>query len=240
MDSSILFYIIAFFAEIIGTVVGFGSSTTALPLSLFLYDFDTALVLVAILHVLGNGMRLVFFKDGVDWNLLARFGIPSVIFTVIGALLIPHVPQDILKGVLGIFIVVNILLLWTKHLILKPSRATTLIGGSLSGLFAGLIGMGGAMKGVFLENFHLTKEKYIATAAAIGVVVDLIRIPIYLDQGLLRPEYYSMIPPLIIIAIVGTYIGSLIVRHTKTKAFHFIVQIALLLVGLKFIADFVL
>ncbi|HEX9822669.1 MAG TPA: hypothetical protein VGD07_23975 [Methylomirabilota bacterium] len=51
------FLLIALVAEIIGTMAGFGSSTVALPLSLFLFDFPTALVLVAFLHISGNIAR---------------------------------------------------------------------------------------------------------------------------------------------------------------------------------------
>jgi len=50
----LLFLPIAFVSEIIGTIAGFGSSTIALPLSLFIFDFHTALALVAFLHIFGN------------------------------------------------------------------------------------------------------------------------------------------------------------------------------------------
>lgn len=37
-----LFFLTAFFAEIIGTIVGFGSSTILLPLAVLFFDFNTA------------------------------------------------------------------------------------------------------------------------------------------------------------------------------------------------------
>src|SRR3990167_1421176 len=98
-----IFLSIAFFAEVIGTIAGFGSSTIALPLALFLFDFQTALVLVAFLHIFGNIGRISFFRHGLDTNLLLKFGVPSVILTVIGALLVQSIPQNVLKMILGIF-----------------------------------------------------------------------------------------------------------------------------------------
>jgi len=84
----ILFFITAFLAEVIGTTAGFGSSTVFLPFALLFYDFKTALVLVALLHIFGNLGRISFFRHGLDKRLLLIFGIPSVLFTLIGALLV--------------------------------------------------------------------------------------------------------------------------------------------------------
>src|SRR3989338_6265845 len=92
-----LFFLIAFVSEVIGTVAGFGSSTIALPLSMLFLDFKTALVLVAFLHIFGNIGRISFFRFGVDKKILLKFGAASVLFTVIGALLVSYTPQNTLK-----------------------------------------------------------------------------------------------------------------------------------------------
>ncbi len=91
----ILFFIAAFFAEVAGTIAGFGSSTIALPLALFFFDFRTALVLVAFLHIFGNLGRVSFFKTGFDKQLLIKFGLPSVILTFTGAMLVSYIPLGI-------------------------------------------------------------------------------------------------------------------------------------------------
>ncbi len=50
----VLFFVLALFAEITGTMAGFGSSTIFLPIALFFFDFKTALILVAIFHARGT------------------------------------------------------------------------------------------------------------------------------------------------------------------------------------------
>jgi uncharacterized membrane protein YfcA len=52
------FFLIAFISEVIGAVAGFGSSTIFLPLALFFVDFKTALILVAISHLIGTIGRI--------------------------------------------------------------------------------------------------------------------------------------------------------------------------------------
>src|SRR3989338_11627968 len=113
--AELLFFIFAFIAEIIGTIAGFGSSTIFLPLALFFVDFKTALILVAFLHIFGNLGRIAFFRHGINKKLIFIFGIPSIVLTVIGALLVNYTPQNILKLILGIF-----LLIFSISSIVKP------------------------------------------------------------------------------------------------------------------------
>ena len=208
----LLFFILAFVAEVIGTIAGFGSSTIFLPLALFFVDFKTALILVAFFHIFGNIVRITFFRHGFDKKLILIFGVPSVILTILGAILVNYTRQDILKLVLGIFL----LIFSTAPLIkpgfkFKPSNKNAVIGGGLSGFLAGLIGTGGALRGAFLTAFNLKKEIYIATAAAIALAVDITRIPIYFGSGFLEQQFYLYLPLLFIIAIAGSFTGKKIV-----------------------------
>jgi len=50
---TIFFFLTALFAEIVGTIAGFGSSTILLPLATFFFNFTTALALVAFFHLFG-------------------------------------------------------------------------------------------------------------------------------------------------------------------------------------------
>ncbi|MFZ5933196.1 MAG: sulfite exporter TauE/SafE family protein [Patescibacteria group bacterium] len=204
----LFFLFSALFAEIIGTIVGFGSSTILLPLSLFFFDFRTALVLVALFHIFGNLGRIGFFKSGLDKGIIFKFGIPSVALTLVGASLVSFTPQELLKGILGIFLVLySLMVFWKEDFAVRPTLTNSVLGGGLSGFLAGLIGTGGALRGTFLTGFGLPKEKYIATSAAIALAVDVTRIPIYFSQGFLNRAYYFSIPILLVIALVGAFTG---------------------------------
>jgi len=181
-----LFFLFAFFTEVAGTMAGFGSSTLVLPLALLFFDFKSALVIVALLHIFGNVGRVAFFRHGLDKRLIILFGIPSVICAVIGASLVNYISQDVLRFILGIF-----LLLFAGVSLIKPAlqfpptKTSALVGGGASGFIAGLIGTGGALRGSFLTAFNLDKNVYIATSAIIAIAVDITRLPIYLAGGFL-------------------------------------------------------
>lgn len=215
-------------------MAGFGSSTIFLPFALFFFDFQTALILVAIFHMSGNIGRIAFFRHGLNKRLLLIFGIPSVLFTIGGALLVNYLSQPILKLILGLFLIVYVLISWGGGLNVKPTKRNSLFGGGLSGFFAGLVGTGGALRGAFLNSFGLKKSVYIATAAAISLAVDVTRIPIYLGSGFLQAKLYYFIPLLFLVAIAGSFIGKKIVHKIPQKIFRRVVLTAIFLVSLKF------
>ncbi|KXS41399.1 sulfite exporter TauE/SafE family protein [Methanolobus zinderi] len=237
-EPGILFIIAAFFSEVLGTMAGFGSSTVFLPIALFFFDFRTALILVAIFHMSGNIGRVTFFRHGFNRELIIRFGIPSVILTIIGAFLVSYVSQSVLKMILGVFLLVYVVISISRpDLSVKPTTENTLLGGSISGFFAGLIGTGGALRSSFLTSYNLEKSVYISTAAAISLAVDISRIPVYFASGYLPQEYYYYIPVLFLVAIAGSFVGKRAVSRIPQKKFRTFVLICIGLVSLKFIYD---
>ena len=235
---TILFLAAAFLAEIIGTMAGFGSSTVFLPIALLFVDFRKALVFVAFLHIFGNVGRLAFFRHGLDRRLLAVFGIPSVLLTIAGALLVNYTPQELLKLALGIFLAVfaAVSIKW-RGIAIPPKQEYAMAGGGLSGFLAGLIGTGGALRGAFLTAFGLPKEKYVATAAAIALAVDMTRIPIYFGSGFLPAEDYGVVPLLLVVALAGSYAGKRILERIPQDAFRKLVLCLIFVIGLKFIYE---
>jgi len=235
---SIGFLLAAVLAEIGGTMVGFGSSTLLLPIAVLFFDFTTALVLVGFFHLFGNLSRAGLFRRGLDRGLLLKFGLPGVGFSLIGALLVSVINQDTLKGLLGLFLVFYAVEQVTgRRIQLKMNLVGLVLGGGLSGFLAGLIGAGGALRATFLTAFGLPKEKYLATAAAVAIGVDLARIPAYLQQGFLGASLYWYLPVLFVLAILGAFIGRQIVVRMPTRLFRLAVLTAIALIGVKFVYD---
>ena len=132
-----LLYISALLAEIAGTISGFGSSSILLPIAHQFFDYQNALILVAIYHIFGNASRLSMTYRHWDKKIFFLFGIPSIITTIIGASLVEEVNPDILKIILAF-----VLTLFALYSLWKPDfqvTATPLlgrIGGAISGFTA--------------------------------------------------------------------------------------------------------
>jgi uncharacterized membrane protein YfcA len=161
---------------------------------------------------------------------------PSILFSFLGASIVGILSQDILKVILGIFlIIISVLFLIRPALRVPSHRNIVITGGGISGLITGLVGTGGALRATFLTGFNLEKTKYIATAAVIALGTDATRIPVYLSQGFLLQQYYYYIPILAATAIVGSYVGKKIVGRVDQNKFRKIVLVALIIVSINFI-----
>lgn len=230
-----LFLLAAYAAAVIATVAGFGSSTLLIPVAVFFMDLKTAVFLVACFHLFNNLFKIRLFFAKIDFKLFRLFGIPSIIFAFLGAGAVAVLPAELLTRILAVFLILfsGIAFLW-PNIKIRQSPLNALFGGSLSGFLAGLIGMGGAIRSMFLLTFNLPKEIYVATAALIAFMIDLTRIPTYLWTGVVRNHaYYSLLPVLIIIAYFGVKTGKGLLGKIAQDAFRKIVLGALFLVGGK-------
>jgi hypothetical protein len=236
--ADIIFFVIGFFSEVVGTMAGFGSSTIFLPLASYFVDFKTALALVAIFHLFGNIGRITFFRHGLNKRVLLLFGVPSFLLSLLGATLVGDLSQTILKLMLGIFLIALSVTFLVKPKLAFPANTKSLIiGGGASGFIVGLIGTGGALRATFLTGLKLDKEKYIATAAVIALGTDATRIPFYVSSGFLTEQYYYFIPILFAIALGGSFVGRKIVNRINQEKFKKMVLIVIILASIKFIVD---
>jgi uncharacterized membrane protein YfcA len=117
---------------------------------------------------------------------------------------------------------------------IKKTRINAAVGGSLSGFLAGLIGLGGAVRGAFLVAFDLPKEVYVATSAEIVFVIDVTRIPTYvLTKTIQSSTSYILLPFLCVMAYLGTAAGKRFLERIDQRTFRRAVSIALLAAGAK-------
>lgn len=182
---SFLFLVLAVIAEVFGTIGGFGCSVFFVPLANFFFDFQTVLGLTALFHVFSNISKITLFRKGLDKKLLLSIGVPSVVFVIIGGILTQFLDNKILEIVLAVFLIAfSLLFLIKKELVVKPTSKSTFIGGSLSGFTAGLLGTGGAIRGITMAAFNLEKNIFIATSAAIDFAIDFTRTIVYFFQWL--------------------------------------------------------
>jgi len=229
---------LAFLSELVGTVSGFGSSTFFVPLATFLEPFQLVLALTGILHCLGNFSRILLFRHAFSRELLLRLGLPSVALTALGALLSTQVSAGYLTKFLGAALVlIGLAKLLLRRWPLAPSisRATVLCG--ISGMMTGLVGTGGAIRGIALSGLQIEKHSFVALSAAIDVGGDVLRTGIYLYEGYMDWSQWFYIPLLGVAAAAGTYAGKQVLGLIRQQYFEKAVALFVLLSGLAMIME---
>lgn len=228
-----LFLVFALLAEIIGTIGGFGSSVFFVPLGNFYFDFHTVLGLTAVFHLSSNLSKIILFKKGLDKNLLLYIGLPSVIFVIIGGIVSRYLDIVLLELLLGIFLVVlSLLFLVKQKLVIEPNKENSITGGILSGFSAGLLGTGGAIRGLTMAAYNLEKSVFIATSAAIDMMIDTTRTVVYYENGYITKDIIIYIPFLFVIGLVGTYLGKRILHYIPQDKFKNLSLVLILIIGL--------
>lgn len=140
-----------------------------------------------------------------------------------------------LERILGGF-----LILYVLYLVLNPgwmlpqSRKTAVGGGLLSGFFAGLFWVGGAVRGAFLTAFNLPQEVYIFTSGVIALLIDITRVSRYIWGGTrLEQELLLALLVSIPISFLGAYLAKKFLDRLPRSYFRMLVGIFLALVGIK-------
>lgn len=228
-----LFIFLSLLAEILGTIGGFGSSLFFVPIASYFIDLHSVLGITAMFHVMSNITKLFFFRKGFDKKLIFSIGIPAVIFVVLGAVLGKYIQTKILEILLAIFLIgVSLMFLIFKDIVLKPTLFKAIGGGALSGFIAGLIGTGGAIRGITLAAFNLTRDSFIATSALIDLGIDSSRGVVYYLNGYVHRDDLYLLPMLLVASILGTYIGKKILAKMSEKQFKQTVLVLVLITGL--------
>jgi uncharacterized protein len=231
-ETEILFVLLALVSEVLGTVAGFGSSVFFVPLAQLLLDLQSVLMLTALLHVVSNTSKVVMFWRHIQWKLLLRFAIPSIVLTLFGAWLTDVLNLPWIELVTaGFLIVLSIVYLAWPSLRIRPSMINSVAVGGVSGFLTGLTGTGGAVRAAGLAGFELSKELFVATSAAIDWGNDAGRAVVYVAKGYLKPELYIYLPLLFGVGVLGTWLGKKLLNRVAQHRFRRLVLWLILGIG---------
>lgn len=214
-------------------VAAAGIDSLLVPLFGTEFDFKLAVAAVSLPHFTAGALRTLQLRHDIDWPLFVRFGILCALASFAGALLQEHLSSGLITRVFaGLLVIAGGLgltgILERKH----EGKAAAWLAGGASGLFGGLCGEQGGLRAVGLLGFGLRKEAFVATGAAVGVLSDLVRIPVYAARqwGDLRQTWMA-VAGAVAGVLVGIFIGRRLLRKLPQDRFARVVSGVIMLVG---------
>lgn len=237
MDGIISQYTLLIFVTLGTSVVtlftGFGVGTIMMPVMALFFDVKVAIFLAAIVHFFNNMSRLVLYRSELNWKIIQRFGVVSIIGAFIGSYIQIYLDSTWLKVGVGLFLTTYALLsLIPNDLKFKLPSSVDFVGGFLSGLIGGLIGNQGAIRSLYLLNYGLEKKELIVSSALIAIVIDSTRIPVYAYTNFQYLQENIVLLTLIVLsAIIGTVVGSRILPSFSYDLFKKIILVGILILG---------
>jgi hypothetical protein len=226
-------FVAAIAAGGIAAVTGFGIGSLLTPTLALLVGTRVAVAAVAVPHVIGTALRFAKLRQDVDRRTLITFGMASAAGGLTGALLHGWVSAPWLGIVFGVLL----LLVAASEMsglsrVMRFTGATAWIAGTLSGLLGGLVGNQGGIRSAALFGFDLPKRAFVATATAIGLIVDGARLPVYLatDGGAVA-QILPVVGTATTGVVIGTLFGARVLASIPEAIFRRVVAVILALLG---------
>lgn len=239
---------VAFSASVLTFFSGYGLGTILLPVFTLFFPVELAIAMTAVVHLLNNLFKVILVGSNVNVQVLLRFGIPSVIASFLGALLLTRLSGldplgsyqvglkvfeiSPMKLTIGIVLLFFALLEWFPGMLkIGRSKGVLLTGGLLSGFFGGLTGNQGALRSAFLIRADLSREAFIATGVVIACLVDVARLFIYSGRMnvLDRNVEYGIVLAASLAAFAGAFLGNRLLRKITLKSLQLIVTLLLII-----------
>jgi uncharacterized membrane protein YfcA len=225
-------------AGAIASVAGFGIGSILTPLLALRFGTGIAVAAISIPHVIGTAVRFAALRAHVDRRVFVRFGLASAAGGLTGALLHAHASNRALAVVFGcllLFVGFSQMTGFMKRL--RFGRRAAWFAGALSGLFGGLVGNQGGIRSAALLAFDIRRDAFVATATAIGLVVDAARAPVYLATGWadLEPIASAIIAAAVGV-VAGTLLGTRFLKRVPERRFRAVVAALLLVLGAWMVA----
>lgn len=228
--------VVALLASVLTFFSGFGLGTLLLPAFALFYPVEQAVALTAVVHLANGLFKLALLGRNVSFRIVLLFGLPALAAALAGAWVLRGLSQagtaKLVVGALLLVFAVAELSPRFRALSFPPSYLP--LGGVLSGFFGGLAGMQGALRSAFLAKAGLSKEQFIATGAALAVLIDLSRLTVYVPalsaarHVLAGPALYAALAA----ALLGTLVGNRYLKNVTMRSVQRAVAIMLVVVAL--------
>src|SRR5687767_305461 len=218
----------------IASIAGFGIGSVLTPTLSVWVDARLAVAAISIPHLIGTALRFWLLQGGVDRRVLWSFGIASAAGGIAGALLNTVFTSPallMLLAVLLLFVAAGELTGFSRRLVFRGPAAW--IAGAMSGALGGLVGNQGGLRSAALLGFRMDRDTFVATATAIGLIVDAARTPVYF--AVYSGELGSVMTSIAVTSIgvvIGTVLGGRILRRIPEPHFRRVVAVFLALLGI--------
>jgi uncharacterized protein len=218
----------------IASISGFGIGSILTPLLSLWLGTKLAVAVVSIPHFLGTALRFLLIREHVDRGVLLSFGVTSALGGLAGALLHVWLRSVVLSYVLAALLVfAGVMGLTGMAAKMRLGRKSGWVAGAMSGVFGGLVGNQGGIRSAALLGFQVRRDAFVATATAIGLLVDMFRMPVYAVTQMKEIESVWHVAAVATLGVViGTLAGKSVLGRIPESTFRTVVAGIILALGI--------
>ncbi len=223
--------IVGAIAAIIKSIAGMGYPLILLPVLALFLDVADAVVIVAPSNLFLN--LTIVRVERAEWansSTLPRFLTGAVAGAIVGALLLPVLPNNLLRSALVIVIVVFLVNQFhSRALVLseEKGRRFALGAGAVAGVFHGAAGLSGPIVTPWFLSLELTRKAYLLSVSAAFMLAGAAQISVFAVRGLFTMELFLLSVSLIPLSQLVFPIGARIGDRVSVEVFRRMVMVLL-------------
>ena len=169
---------------------------------------------------------------------------------IVGWLLFDYLNDQILTALIGTIALITVLnYAWRRIMPIKKTSVKIAISVSnrifqrgaiwcgLSGISSFVSLSGGIPAQIFLLPHALARQSFVGTLCVYFLVINIVKIPFYIDVGIFSESTLSVSLWLILVIPIGVFLGKWLNTHLSDKIFYDISHICLLAMGTKLLVS---
>jgi uncharacterized membrane protein YfcA len=237
MLSMLLLFLLVTGGSLITSLTGLGGGTLILAGLLLIYPPELAIPLHSFTQFSANGLRTGLFFKSVNWRVVGFYAALMLPAAWIAAKIFELIDPNLLKIIVGLFILLSILPIKVKPRG-EPLPRTFMLLGALSGFMGVFVGAIGPAVVPFFNRLKLSRDGILSTKSAGQMCLQLSKIIAF--SGAAGINFVSLkehVGILVLGTLVGVGISIPIGKKISDQKFDLAVNIMLGLISLKILIE---
>jgi len=228
---------VALVTSTISGAIGMGGGIALLAVMASILKPETIIPIHGVVQLVSNSSRALILLRRVRWSIFFLYLPAQLVGIGIAISIYQGSPMTWLKPAIGAFVLAY--LIWDRF---KPKRLQLPIvffvpAGLIGGLLTIFVGATGPYLAAFFLRDDIDREQIVATKAVIQMVGHLAKIPAFLSIGFSYGQHMELILPLLVCAVLGTWIGTRLLKRMDQRLFGIGFRTALAILGLRLVVD---
>jgi uncharacterized protein len=217
--SALLLVGLAFLTSAASGALGLGGGQMMLAVLAWLLPPILVIPVHGVVQIGSNAGRAYLMRRDIARGLILPFALGALVGTALGAQLVIAVPTDLLRMLLGSFILYSV---WTPRFRpgAIPDRAFVWVGAGTS-LLSMFVGGTGPLVASFLIPEKLKRHGVVATQAACMTVQHSLKVAAFTALGFSFLPWLPLLLSMIGLGFLGTMAGKHLLDHLPERGFAF-------------------
>lgn len=213
-------------------IPGLGLLPVVILTGVFPAGFSTGLQLVMLCTA--DLMAVAYYRRCADWHLVLRLLPCTLAGLGLGAWVLTFCGDVELKRGIGVIILLLSALSLVRRKYWKPDKVpNTLPFVAAVGLAAGFTTLvanaAGPVMALYLLAMRLPKEKYVGTSAWFFLIMNYIKLPVFIWEGRITMDSVLTALPMVPLLVVGAILGILVLKKLSLTLFERIIEVLVVL-----------